>query len=102
MFAQISESGMSHKLIQVGNSKALIIPAKIVRRKGYDCNTEFDIIETADGFRIVRVEPSLDALVFPKVSKIIVSKKIEAISGLVSFSQEELDSDMRLKYILER
>ena len=45
---------MSHNLIQIGNSKALIIPARIIKKRNYDNKTEFDIIETYDGFRIVQ------------------------------------------------
>ena len=102
MFVPTNQTGMSHKLIQVGNSKALIIPARMVRRREYDVNTEFDIIETSDGFRVVHKRPPLDALTFPKVSRITVSEKIKSLSGLVSFSEEEIASDERLKYILER
>ncbi len=102
MFVQVNQTEMSHKFIQVGNSKALIIPAKMVRRRGYDCNTEFDIIETSDGFKVVHKLPSLSSLTFPKVSKISVSEKVRNLSGIVSFSEEEVLSDERLKYLLER
>lgn len=102
MFVQVNETGMAHKFIQVGNSKALIIPARMVRKKGYDAHTEFDIIETADGFKVVQIMPSLEALVFPKTEKPAVSAKVKGLSGVVSFTPEEVRADERLKYILER
>ena len=102
MFAQTRLSDMSHKLIQVGNSKALVIPARLLRNKGYDSHTEFDIIETADGFKVVRLMPSLDGLVFPKVPKPAISENIKAICKAVSFEPEDINSDERLKYILDR
>lgn len=93
---------MSHTLIQVGNSKALIIPAKIIKKKNYDLNTEFDIIETKDGFNIVHKKNSIDSMKFPKVSKPKISKEINAISGVAEFTPEEIQADERLKYILEK
>lgn len=93
---------MAHRFIQVGNSTALIIPAKIVKKRGYDLQTEFDIIETTDGFKIVQKAANLDSLVFPKVTKPKLSDKIKELSGVVHFDQDEIEADERLKYILER
>ncbi len=93
---------MTHTLVQIGNSKALIIPAKIIRAKKYDCKTEFDIIETNDGFRIVQKHQSLDSLEFPKVSRPAVSRKIKNLTGAVSFTPEQIEQDERLEYILSR
>lgn len=93
---------MAHTLIQIGNSKALIIPAKIIRKKSYDSKTEFNIIETNDGFRIVEKHPSLESLDFPKASKPAMSATLKRISGIAKFTQEEIDQDDKLKYILSR
>ena len=102
MFVQQLDLDMAHRFIQVGNSKALIIPAKIVKKRGYDLNTEFDIIETTDGFKIVQKAANLDSLVFPQVARPKISDKIKELTGVVHFEQEELEADERLKYILER
>lgn len=93
---------MPHTLIQIGNSKALIIPAKIIKKRKYDSKTEFDIIETSDGFRIVQKKGGLEALTFPKAPEPIIPDKIKEIKGIVRFSDEEIKQDERLKYILSR
>ncbi|GEM_PF-3232644 len=93
---------MAHTLIQIGNSKALIIPARIIRAKRYDSKTEFDIIETSDGFRIVQKHRSLNSLEFPKVSRPAISKRVMNLMGSMKFSPEELEQDERLAYILSR
>lgn len=101
---------MAYTFVQIGNSKALIIPAKIIRAKKYDNKTEFDIIETNDGFRIVQKRhsldsltfPKLDSLTFPKTARPVISQKIKGITGVVNFTAEQLKQDERLKYILSR
>lgn len=93
---------MPHNLIQIGNSKALIIPAKIVKKRNYDQHTEFDIIETNDGFRIVHKLPSTDALEFPKVARPTVSARLKGIISAAKLSLEDIDSDDKLKYLLSR
>lgn len=93
---------MSHTLIQIGNSKALIIPAKIIRKKNYGSKTEFDIVETNDGFRIVHRRPAVDSLDFPKVPRPTVSAKVKGLRGVVHFTHEEVEQDDRLKHILSR
>lgn len=93
---------MAHTLVQIGNSKALIIPAKLIKAKKYDSKTEFDIIEMPDGFRIVRKNRSIDALEFPKAAKPAIPAKVESLRNVVRFSEEELEQDDRLSYILSR
>ena len=93
---------MSHTLIQIGNSKALIIPARIIKRRNYDSKTEFDIIETNDGFRIVQKKSGIESLEFPKVVKPVISEKIKNLRSVVKFTDDELEQDERLKYILTR
>ena len=93
---------MSHTLVQIGNSKAIIIPARMIKRRNYDSNTEFDIIETNDGFRIVHKHPSLESLKFPKAENPMISSKIKGLKGVAKFSADEIEQDERLKYILER
>jgi antitoxin component of MazEF toxin-antitoxin module len=93
---------MAHSLIQVGNSKAIIIPARIIKKRKYDNDTQFDIVETAEGLRIVQVQKTLDTLSFPKVSKPVLSAKVKNLHNAVVISAEEIESDERLKYILSR
>lgn len=93
---------MSHTLVQIGNSKALIIPARIIKRRNYDNKTEFDIIETNDGFRIVQKKSGIESLKFPKVATPALSEKIKNLKKVAKFSADEIDQDERLKYILSR
>ena len=86
---------MSHTLVQIGNSKAIIIPARMIKRKNYDSNTN-------DGFRIVHKHPSLESLEFPKAENPMISSKIKGLKGVAKFSADEIEQDERLKYILER
>lgn len=90
---------MTRNLIQIGNSKAIIIPAKLIRKRGYDANTEFTIIETEDGLKLVHKK----ALAFPRLSaRPALSDEVRSLCGVVSFSQKELEEDDRLKYLLSR
>ena len=93
---------MPHTLIQIGNSKALIIPARIIRKKKYDSKTEFDIVETNDGFRIVHKKPALESLDFPRVPRPSISAKVRGLHGVVQFTSDKMEQDDRLKYILSR
>ncbi len=93
---------MSHTLVQIGNSKAIIIPARIIKRRNYNSKTEFDIIETNDGLSIIHKKPALESLEFPKAAKPVISDKVKRLQNIVKFSDEELNQDERLKYILER
>ena len=93
---------MSHTLVQIGNSKALIIPARIIKRRNYDNKTEFDIIETTDGFRIVQKKSGIESLKFPHAAKPVISGKIENLKNVAKFTDHEIAQDERLKYILSR
>lgn len=93
---------MSHTLVQIGNSKAIIIPARIIKRRNYNSKTEFDIIETSEGLSIIHKKTALESLEFPKAAKPVISDKVKGLQSVVKFSDEELNQDERLKYILER
>lgn len=97
-----SELVMSQKMIQVGNSKALIIPSRIIKKWQYDGKTEFDIVDTPEGILFVRKRPMLEELVFPKLTKPEISAEVTGLNGVVSFTPEELEKDERLQYILSR
>lgn len=66
---------MAHNFIQVGNSKAIIIPSKIIKECGYDMSTEFDIIETLEGLELKHKPSSCSLLEFPKLNKPIISSR---------------------------
>lgn len=93
---------MSHNLIQIGNSKALIIPARIIKKRNYDNKTEFDIIETYDGFRIVQKKSGIESLKFPKVAKPAISDSLKKLKNVAKLTEDEIEKDERLKYILSR
>lgn len=93
---------MAHTLINVGNSIALIIPARIIKKRGYTTKTEFDIVEVNDGIKLVHKTKPIDALQFPKVPKPVISDEVKSLNGTVRLSQEEIDGDERLQYILSR
>ena len=93
---------MEHKLIPVGGSNAIIIPARIIKKHGFTSATEFDIIEVSDGIKIVPKRKTLDDLVFPKVKRSELEKIELNFGPRIQISQEEIDADERLKYILSR
>lgn len=93
---------MAHKLIPVGNSNAIIIPARIIKKHRFTSATEFDIVEVSDGIKLVPRNRALDELCFPKVRRPELSETVRSLKGSVKFSPEELEQDDRLKYILSR
>ena len=93
---------MAHKLIPVGNSNAIIIPARIIKKHGFTSATEFDIVEVSDGIKLVPKRKTLDDLVFPKIKRSELEKIELPFLHSVKITQEEIDADERLKYILSR
>lgn len=93
---------MPHSLIQVGNSNAIVIPARIIKRRGYTTKTEFDIVETNDGIKLVHKLQPLDSLEFPRFTRPAISDKVQSLSGVVKLSEEEIEKDEKLQYILSR
>ena len=93
---------MAHKLIPVGNSNAIIIPARIIKKHHFTSTTEFDIVEVSDGIKLVPRPKGLDELQFPKVKRSDLSKIDLNLGPRISISQEQMEADERLKYILSR
>lgn len=93
---------MSHTLIQVGNSNAIVIPARIIKKRKYTAKTEFDIIETSDGIKLVHKPRTLEAIAFPKVARPAISGKVKSLNNVVRLSEDEIKEDERLQYILSR
>lgn len=95
---------VSASLIRVGNSRAVIIPAKILKSLDITENTILELSTTDDGIRISRTEQKRKDLVLPKV---IISEPDEAeinafMSSLSIISADEISNDQRLDYILNR
>lgn len=93
---------MAHKLIPVGNSNAIIIPARIIKKHHFTSATEFDIVEVSDGIKLVPKPKGLDALQFPRVKRSELSKIHLNLGPRITISHEEIEADERLKYILSR
>ena len=93
---------MAHKLIPVGNSNAIIIPARIIKKHGFTSATEFDIVEVSDGIKLVPKRKTLDDLVFPKIKRSELEKIELGFGPRIRITQEEIDADERLKYILSK
>ena len=88
------------KLIKVGTSHALIIPAKTMKKKGYTPDTLFDIDDEGEDL-IIRAIPQRPKLVLPKIKgPIKIDPDYEAIMGTVSYTKEEIEADPILKAIL--
>lgn len=93
---------MTHKLIPVGNSNAIIIPARIIKKHGFTSATEFDIVEVGDAIKLVPKRKTLDNLVFPRVKRSDLEKIELNLGPRIQITHEEIESDDRLKYILSR
>lgn len=93
---------MAHKLIPVGNSNAIIIPARIIKKHNFTSATEFDIVEESDGIKLVPKPRTLDQLQFPRVKRSELSDVVLSLKGAVKLSEEEIAADERLQYILSR
>lgn len=90
-------------LIKVGISHAVIIPAKWMRSRGVAPNTRFTIEETADGGLTLTPLINTNELTLPKASeKITIPKRLTSLFGTVTFTEEEIDSDPRIKHMLSR
>lgn len=88
---------MPQTLIHVGTSRALTVPAKVLREYGVSDDTLFEFIPTAKGFsfEIIRRDDC------PKVSKKEMSARMtQLLNGPSLYTQEEIDSDERLRYIV--
>ena len=93
---------MAHKLIPVGNSNAIIIPARIIKKHRFTSDTEFDIVEVSDGIKLIPKRRALEDLQFPTVRRSELSGIHLGFQGVVKFTPEEIEADDRLKHILSR
>lgn len=93
---------MPVSLVKVGNSRAIIIPAKVLKNLDIDGNTSLEMSVGDDSTIRIRKSSSPVALVFPKVSvpEITASEKDAFFAELNTFTPEEIETDERLAYIL--
>ncbi len=88
------------KLIKVGTSHALIIPAKTMKKKGYTPDTLFDIDDEGEDL-IIRAIPPRPKLNLPKIKRPIeIDDTLKSVMGSVHYTKEEIESDPILKEIL--
>lgn len=94
---------MTSSLIRVGNSKAVIIPAKLLRKLDINDDTDLSLNEESGVITISKVPVPVDKLHFPKVSLKGESEELRKLRrNRISFTKEEIESDERLAYILSR
>lgn len=99
MFAE--NCNMASNLVKIGNSRAIIIPAKYLKQKGYDDKTEFEIKVTDRGFELMALQsiPQLPKVSLPQE----LSPLVQKYSGcLGEIDQSILETDERLKAIWNR
>lgn len=73
-----------------------------IKKHLFTSSTEFDIVDVSDCNKLVQKKKGLDDLIFPKVKRSELSKIKLDFVGSVKLTQEEIDADERLKYILSR
>ena len=73
-----------------------------IKKHLFTSSTEFDIVEENNGIKLVPKKEGLDDLAFPKVKRSELSTIKLDFVGSVKLTQEEIDADERLKYILSR
>ena len=89
-------------LIKVGTSHALIIPARLMKKKGYTAETVFDIDEDGDALVIRPRKAQSTKITLPKLTgPIEIDDNLKSVIGSVSYTKEEIESDPILKAILE-
>ena len=90
------------KMVKVGTSHALIIPASTLKKMRINEDTLFDIDDDGDVLilrprNVAGERPSLPKLTAP----VEMDEGLKSLLGSASFSEEELRSDERLKAIVE-
>jgi len=89
---------MRQTFIRVGNSRALTVPARIIKQSGFDDNTTFEFEHRGSSF-IFKATP-----LFPKIklSEHLSERMQNLIDSQVRYTKEEIENDPRLKAIIER
>lgn len=94
---------MTLSVIRVGNSKAVIIPAKVLHKLNIQEGTELTCDVEDGAIKLSKAPVALEELHFPKVQLKEHNDDIEKIqANRISFTKEEIENDERLAYILSR
>ncbi len=94
---------MTLSVIRVGNSKAVIIPAKVLHKLNIQEGTELTCDVEDGAIKLSKAPVALEQLYFPKVELKNRDEEFEKTQrNLISFSKEEIENDERLAYILSR
>lgn len=96
---------MTVSLTTVGNSKAVIIPAKILKRLKITENSVLElVVDEKSGMVSLRKSGVKRDVVFPKVQipEISEGEMQEFMNTLFRVPEEDMASDERLQYILSK
>ena len=94
---------MESSLIKVGNSRAVIIPAKTLRKLNITDDTRLNLEEESGTIVISKQPVALENLQFPKIDIEIYRQKAAALmEDLITIPKEDIENDERLAYILSR
>jgi len=95
---------MSVSLVKVGNSKAIIIPSKILKQMSLKDNTKFELTLESDSLIQIRKVSSVLDPVFPRVElpKVTTNDMKLFFDDLIFIDSYDRDDDERLAYLLER
>jgi len=94
---------MASKLIHVGNSRALIIPAKMIRDLGIDDDTLLELTSENGGIFVKKKPRTIKDLNLPKLDKLPdISEELMRLGEGVSFTEEDWKNDERLEHILRK
>lgn len=99
------QSVMNISLTRVGNSRAIIIPAKILKQIKITDNSALEMtIDEMTHTISIRKTGVKENPVFPKVKlpEISDEQMQQFMDSLYHIPQEEIDADERLKYILSK
>ena len=95
---------MTVSLRRLGNSKAIIIPSSILKDMAITDNSVLDLTQEGASIIISKTGEKRKNLVFPKIRlpEITEAMRKDFFASLIPISQDEIDADDRLKYILEK
>lgn len=88
-------------LTRIGSSWGLIIPAKIIKKRKYNKETNFDITEDGEKI-IITPQKKQGKIKLPTLKKPIQTlPELNELYGTANYTEKELNNDPRLKAIIE-